>query len=317
MKKNIGLLLLAFGAIATTIYGTTGSGKEKRAVGQLKPCSFPDYVRSCRLDPLLQDSNPLTLSTAQQADIATVIKKHQSAMKPLLRSLAITRKTIHQDIRSGTYDEQAMQKAMSGLVTVMTDALVERERLDAKIYSFLSREQQLQAEELSRLADTFFDGKIALAASESVVAGRMKHFLCLTEAQAGNVDRAVEEALRKLSPILEKGENSVTEINFVPRLPHFCERETRKLSRLQAERMSRILIASENVTAKLYGSLQQNQKARTRDTVEFIEFCMRERIIELQLAKTRQSAEPAKAECQPTRPPLRLPALCASTSMRH
>lgn len=199
----------------------------------------------------------------------------------------------------------------------MTEALVERERLDAKIYSLLTREQRLHAEELSRIADGFFDEKNALSASGSVIVGRMKHFLCLTDAQAGNIDRSIEEALRKNPPRFDKSGNVATESNFASRQFCFHVRESRKRAYLQAEKMATILIASGNVSAKLYGSLEENQKERARNSVPLIESCIRERILEIQLSRSRQPAEPAKVEHQPIRPPLRLPVQCASTSMRH
>lgn len=92
MKINIGLLLLAFGAIAVSIYATTGSGEEKPALAQLKPDFLPEYVRSSRLSFFLHDSNPLELSATQQANIETLLENHQSVMKPLLRRITLARK---------------------------------------------------------------------------------------------------------------------------------------------------------------------------------------------------------------------------------
>ncbi|HOP40676.1 MAG TPA: Spy/CpxP family protein refolding chaperone [Geobacteraceae bacterium] len=320
MEKTCCFLLLSFCAIAATIYVTKGDKHPKQPVGILVSHPLPDHngnLRHYRLAPVLHASNPLALTPEQINDITKLVENHQSVMKPLIRKITLTRKNIHHNIRSGKYDETSITSVMTGLTPVMAEALVERERLDADIFSILNKKQRKQAEELSRLADTFFTNQRPSHSPDSVAAGRMKTFFCLSDAQTRDVDRTVEEVRRKLSPLFKNGRNISTENNFASGYLRYSEIETRERARLQAEKISTILIASENVTAKVYGFLQENQKERVRDAVALIESCIRERILDSPQASVRQSVEAAKAVSRPTRQPLQLPAQYASTSMRH
>lgn len=279
MKKTCCLLLLSFCATAISICATKDSGRTCMQAGTSRPQYFP-YEYSCqppsRLAPLFTVANPLNLSTEQLAGVASLFENHQPVLQPLLRKFFAVREKIHQSTRTGIFDEASTHSFQQRVQSLLAEILVERERLDAKLYAVLSREQQKQAEEILQSIEILLSGENNTPHLASVVAERMNTLLSLTNDQAANVAEAIDTARRQISPL---GRTNNANAQCLSCFRFFNDSEARNRANRQAEKMAAILIVSERTTAKMFQLLGEAQREMAGEKTNELESCIRTRIL--------------------------------------
>lgn len=90
----------------------------------------------------------LELTDAQQAQIKEFVAAERPAVEPLVRELMQTRKEMRQATAGGSFDEALVRSLAAKQAGTVTELIVAKERVQAKIYGVLTAEQRTKVEKL-------------------------------------------------------------------------------------------------------------------------------------------------------------------------
>ena len=102
----------------------------------------------------------LDLSDAQQTQVKSILEAERSKVAPLLAEAAKNRHQLHESTASGKFDEAQVRSLAAQQSQSMTEIIVERERVKARIYNeVLTAEQRSKADQLlERMHERFQSG---------------------------------------------------------------------------------------------------------------------------------------------------------------
>ena len=106
----------------------------------------------------------LDLTDAQQTQVKSILEAERSRFGPLLTDAAMNRKQLNESTASGKFDEAEVRSLAARQAQTMTEMIVEKERVKAKIYNeVLTAEQRTKADQLiehwgTRFHNRFHDG---------------------------------------------------------------------------------------------------------------------------------------------------------------
>jgi Spy/CpxP family protein refolding chaperone len=101
-------------------------------------------------------SRDLDLTDAQRAQIKAIMESERSSVAPLLNEAARNRQAIRESTAGGRFDETQVRNLASRQAQSMTEMIVSRERVKARIYNeVLTPEQRAKADQLFAGVDGF------------------------------------------------------------------------------------------------------------------------------------------------------------------
>ena len=102
----------------------------------------------------------LDLTDAQQTQVKSILEAERSKVAPLLADAAKNRQLLHESTTSGKFDEVHVRSLAAQQAQTMTEMIVEKERVKARIYNeVLTAEQRTKADQLlERMHDRFQGG---------------------------------------------------------------------------------------------------------------------------------------------------------------
>jgi Spy/CpxP family protein refolding chaperone len=94
-------------------------------------------------------TNQLDLTDAQQNQVRAILDAERVRVAPLMAAAAANRKQLHELTAGGKFDETQVRAIAAKQAQTMTDLIVERERVKARIYNeVLTPEQRTRADAL-------------------------------------------------------------------------------------------------------------------------------------------------------------------------
>ena len=92
----------------------------------------------------------LDLTDAQQAQIKQMWKDEQPAIRPLLQQLAEGHKQMVAATSGGKFDQAQVQAIASQQAQTITQLIVEKQKLQSKVYTVLNADQQAKLDRLQQ-----------------------------------------------------------------------------------------------------------------------------------------------------------------------
>jgi protein CpxP len=90
----------------------------------------------------------LNLTDAQKAQIKEIWQAEKPTVQPLMQQLADGRKQMLAATAKGQFDQAQVQSIATQQAQVLTQLMVERAKVESKVYALLTPEQKTKAEEL-------------------------------------------------------------------------------------------------------------------------------------------------------------------------
>jgi len=101
-------------------------------------------------------SRDLDLTDAQRAQVKAIVESERSSVAPLLNEAARNRQALRESTATGKFDETEVRNLASRQAKSMTEMIVARERVKARIYNeVLTPEQRAKADQLFAGLDGF------------------------------------------------------------------------------------------------------------------------------------------------------------------
>ena len=99
----------------------------------------------------------LDLTDTQQTQVKTMLEAQRQSVAPLLAQAAKNRQQLHDATASGKFDEAQVRTIAAQQAQTMTELIVAKEKVKAKIYNeVLTAEQRIKADELLKHMDERF-----------------------------------------------------------------------------------------------------------------------------------------------------------------
>ncbi len=90
----------------------------------------------------------LDLTDAQKAQIKSIWQAEKPVMQPLLQQLANDRRQMLAATANGQFDQTKVQTIANQQAQVLSQLIVERVKIETKVYSLLTPEQRTKADQL-------------------------------------------------------------------------------------------------------------------------------------------------------------------------
>jgi len=137
------VVLFISGTIFTLGYARAGMQHGQRHGGQRgHQFGGPEMVEHM--------ARELNLTDDQQAQVKTILESARAAIEPLHKKMEEAHRQIEAATANGQFDEAQIRAIASQQAQAMIDSIVEHERTKAKIYSILTAEQRVKADELHK-----------------------------------------------------------------------------------------------------------------------------------------------------------------------
>lgn len=141
-KRYLIMISLATMVIGTTVYSVVRHQRPNRP--------FIDRMVS-------RMTRHLELTDAQQAQVKVILEAERGKVAPLLAEAGRNRRQLRDATASGKFDETQVRSLAVQQAQTMTEVIIERERIKAKIYNeVLTAEQRNQADQLLERMPTRF-----------------------------------------------------------------------------------------------------------------------------------------------------------------
>jgi periplasmic protein CpxP/Spy len=159
MALSLGIVALVGVALATALYvsaqGQMGwQGRDGWHHGGGRPSieRIVDRISS-RLD----------LTTEQKAQVNSIIDAERTTVEPLFAGLATNWQQMRAATKGGQFNEEQVRALAANQAQTITELIVAKERVKAKVYAVLTPEQRTKADEMlerfeSRLGGGFANG---------------------------------------------------------------------------------------------------------------------------------------------------------------
>jgi Spy/CpxP family protein refolding chaperone len=102
----------------------------------------------------------LDLTDAQQTQVKSILEAERSKVAPLFAEAAKNRQQLHESTAGGKFDEAQVRTLAAQQAQTMTEMIVEKERVKARIYNeVLTAEQRTKADQLLERMHARFHGR--------------------------------------------------------------------------------------------------------------------------------------------------------------
>ena len=102
----------------------------------------------------------LDLNDAQQTQVKSILEAERSKVTPLLAEAASNRQQLHESTAGGRFDEAQVRSLAAQQAQTMSEIIVEKERVKARIYTeVLTAEQRTRADQLLERLDARFHNR--------------------------------------------------------------------------------------------------------------------------------------------------------------
>lgn len=92
----------------------------------------------------------LNLTDAQKKEMHAVREEEMAKLKPLIQQLKAGREQLNALRKSGAFDEAKVRSIAKGQADNIIEMIVEKQRMQSRIYALLTPEQRAKAEELHK-----------------------------------------------------------------------------------------------------------------------------------------------------------------------
>ena len=111
----------------------------------------------------------LDLTDAQQAKVKSILEAERQNVAPLFAQAAKNRQQLHEATANGKFDEAQVRAIAAQQAQTMTELIVAKERVKAKIYNeVLTPEQRTKADQLMQRMEGHFRDRMHDGASATV-----------------------------------------------------------------------------------------------------------------------------------------------------
>ena len=143
-KRYLIMISLATMVLGTTVYSVVRHERTNRPI----------------IDRIVSRiTRHLDLSDAQQAQVKSILEAERSKVAPLLADAVKNRQLLHESTTSGKFDEAQVRSLAAQQAQTMTEMIVEKERVKARIYNeVLTAEQRTKADQLLERMHERFQG---------------------------------------------------------------------------------------------------------------------------------------------------------------
>lgn len=144
-KRYLIMISLATMVLGTTVYAVLRHERASRPI----------------IDRLVSRiTRHLDLTDAQQTQVKSILEAERIKVAPLLAEAAKNRQQLRESTASGKFDEAQVRSLAAQQAQTMTEMIVEKERVKARIYNeVLSAEQRTKADQLiERMQERFHGG---------------------------------------------------------------------------------------------------------------------------------------------------------------
>ena len=90
----------------------------------------------------------LDLNEAQKGQIKTLLESAHTTMAPVLQKMGEVRKQLEAATANGQFDEAQVRALATQQAQLMAETIVEHQRMKSKVYSVLTPEQRVKADEM-------------------------------------------------------------------------------------------------------------------------------------------------------------------------
>lgn len=90
----------------------------------------------------------LNLTDAQKNQVKSIMTEGRAKIKPLAQKLKDGRDQLRALRKAGQFDEAKVRTIAKGQADILTDMIVEKERMQSRIYAVLTPEQRAKAEQI-------------------------------------------------------------------------------------------------------------------------------------------------------------------------
>ena len=90
----------------------------------------------------------LDLTDEQKAQVKSILSDERPTIQPLVQQLGATRRELRAATVNGQFDEATVRALAAKATQAMTDLIVEKARVQSKIYNVLTPEQQTKFNQL-------------------------------------------------------------------------------------------------------------------------------------------------------------------------
>ena len=106
-------------------------------------------------------SRQLNLTDAQRTQVKTILEAERSKVAPLLAEAGKNRQQLHESTASGKFDEAQVRSIAAQQAQTMTELIVEKERVKAKIYNeVLTPDQRTKADGMLQRMQSHFRDRV-------------------------------------------------------------------------------------------------------------------------------------------------------------
>ena len=152
-KRYLILISLATMILGTTVYAVVRHQRANRPI----------------IDRIVSRmTRHLELTDAQQTQVKSILEAERSKVAPLFAEAAKNRQQLHESTAGGKFDEAQVRTLAAQQAQTMTEMIVEKERVKARIYNeVLTAEQRTKADQLlermhARFHSRFHEGAEAI-----------------------------------------------------------------------------------------------------------------------------------------------------------
>jgi Spy/CpxP family protein refolding chaperone len=139
-------LLVGAVVLAAAQNGPGGNNRQGQPQGAPPPPPPPPFG----VPDIEHLTQALNLSDAQAAQLKSFLDTERTTIDALMKKMGDEHKQLEDATMNGQFDEAQVRSLAGQQAQTMVDLIVEQERVKAKIYSTLTPEQRVKAEELHK-----------------------------------------------------------------------------------------------------------------------------------------------------------------------
>lgn len=99
----------------------------------------------------------LALTDAQQTQVKAILEAERPKLAPLMAEVGQNRRQLHESTASGKFDEAQVRSIAAKQAQALTELIVEKERVKARIYNdVLTADQRTKADQLRERIESHF-----------------------------------------------------------------------------------------------------------------------------------------------------------------
>ena len=282
MKNLAAILLIAIVFVASTAFpgattnATPASQSAQESVADFFNGKLPPYAE--RFVELMIER--LNLTDAQRAEIRAILAAERPTVEPLVHQLITAQEELRATIRARGFNETETRAFVARYTGTVTELIVAKERIAARIYAVLTPEQRAQLEEIRAGATASqtggavsgnFSGAGNLSSIMSGNFSRIMSGLNLTSLQQLRLLMIVSSESSVIDPLLQRLSETAGQLRTATANGQFNEAQVRALAAQQTDALAALAAAVLRLVSKVYEVLTPEQRAQIealRDSME-------------------------------------------------